>query len=59
MDVAALFNQAFSAVNTAGFALADIFAEEGRIILAVGAAGTGVWFLLRDYFSPATPSSSL
>ena len=38
MDVAALFNQAFSAVNTAGFAMADIFVEEGRVILAVGAA---------------------
>ena len=50
MDVASLFNQAFSAVNTAGFAMADIFKEEGLIILSVGASGTAVWFLLRDYF---------
>ena len=50
MDVAALFNQAFSAVNTAGFALADIFKEEGLILLSVGASGTALWLLLRDYF---------
>ncbi len=50
MDISSLFNQAFSAVNTAGFAMADIFKEEGLIILSVGATGTAVWFLLRDYF---------